>query len=341
MFKKAILIDGLYYLKTLTPKRFINALKIFLSYHISKRLKKNYHSGYPIAISIEPTTSCNLRCPECPSGLRSFSRPIGMLAPELNKSIIDQLGKELTYITYYFQGEPYLNKDFLSMVDYASKQNIYTATSSNGHYLDDDNCKETIESGLKRLIISVDGSSQSSYEKYRIGGNFNKVIEGTKNIVHWKKKLKSKTPFIIWQFIVFGHNEHEVDDIQKLAKEIGVDHLSIKTAQIYNFESGSDLLPKNPKYSRYIKKGLSYKIKNGLLSHCWRMWHACVITWDGKIVPCCFDKDGTYQLGGLNNHLFKSIWKGVEYSRFRRLILKSRRNIDICQNCSEGTNIRG
>ena len=341
MFKKAILIDGLYYLKTLTPTRFINALKIFLSYHISKRLKKNYHSGYPIAISIEPTTSCNLRCPECPSGLRSFSRPIGMLAPELNKSIIDQLGKELTYITYYFQGEPYLNKDFLSMVDYASKQNIYTATSSNGHYLDDDNCKETIESGLKRLIISVDGTSQSSYEKYRIGGNFNKVIDGTKNIVHWKKKLKSKTPFIIWQFIVFGHNEHEVDDIQKLAKEIGVDHLSIKTAQIYNFESGSDLLPKNPKYSRYIKKGLSYKIKNGLLSHCWRMWHACVITWDGKIVPCCFDKDGTYQLGGLNNHLFKSIWKGVEYSRFRRLILKSRRNIDICQNCSEGTNIRG
>jgi len=341
MSKKAIIIDGLHYLKSLSPKRFINALKIFLSYHISKRLKKNYHSGYPIAISIEPTTSCNLRCPECPSGLRSFSRPIGMLAPELNKSIIDQLRKELTYITYYFQGESYLNKDFLSMVGYASKRNIYTATSSNGHYLDDDNCKETIESGLKRLIISIDGTNQSSYEKYRIGGNFNKVIEGTKNIVHWKKKLKSKTPFIVWQFIVFGHNEHEVDDIQKLSKEIGVDHLSIKTAQIYNFESGSDLLPKNPKYSRYIKKGLSYKIKNGLLSHCWRMWHACVITWDGKIVPCCFDIDGTYQLGGLNNHSFKSIWKGVEYSRFRRLILKSRRNIDICQNCSEGTNIRG
>jgi len=341
MSKKAIVIDGLYYLKTLTPTRFINALKIFLSYHISKRLKKNYHSGYPIAISIEPTTSCNLRCPECPSGLRSFSRPIGMLAPELNKSIIDQLRKELTYITYYFQGEPYLNKDFLSMVGYASKRNIYTATSSNGHYLDDDNCKVTIESGLKRLIISIDGTNQSSYEKYRIGGNFNKVIEGTKNIVHWKKKLKSKTPFIVWQFIVFGHNEHEVDDVQKLSKEIGVDHLSIKTAQIYNFESGSDLLPKNPKYSRYIKKGLSYKIKNGLLSHCWRIWHTCVITLDGKIVPCCFDKDGTYQLGGLNNHSFKSIWKGVEYSRFRRLILKSRRNIDICQNCSEGTNIRG
>lgn len=341
MFKKAIIIDGLYYLKTLTPSRFLNALKIFVSYHISKRLKKNFHKGFPIAISIEPTTSCNLRCPECPSGLRSFSRPIGMLAPELNQSIIDQLSDNLTYITYYFQGEPYLNKDFLSMVGYASSRNIYTATSSNAHYLDDSNCQKTIESGLNRLIISIDGANQGSYEKYRIGGNLSKVIEGTKNIVQWKKKLKSKTPFIIWQFIVFGHNEGEVDDIKKLAKEIGVDHLSIKTAQIYNFESGSDLLPKDPKYSRYIKKGLSFKIKNGLLSHCWRMWHACVITWDGKVVPCCFDKDGTYQLGGLNNHPFKAIWKGEEYNRFRRLILKSRKNIDICQNCSEGTKISG
>ena len=341
MSKKAIIIDGLYYLKTLTPSRFLNALKIFVSYYISKRLKKNFHKGFPIAISIEPTTSCNLRCPECPSGLRSFSRPIGMLAPELNQSIIDQLSDNLTYITYYFQGEPYLNKDFLSMVGYASSRNIYTATSSNAHYLDDSNCQKTIESGLNRLIISIDGANQGSYEKYRIGGNLSKVIEGTKNIVQWKKKLKSKTPFIIWQFIVFGHNEHEVDDIEKLAKEIGVDHLSIKTAQIYNFESGSDLLPKDPKYSRYIKKGLSYKIKNGLLSHCWRMWHACVITWDGKVVPCCFDKDGTYQLGGLNNHSFKAIWKGEEYNRFRRLILKSRKNIDICQNCSEGTKISG
>ncbi len=341
MSKKAIIIDGLYYLKTLTPSRFLNALKIFVSYHVSKRLKKNFHKGFPIAISIEPTTSCNLRCPECPSGLRSFSRPIGMLAPELNQSIIDQLSDHLTYITYYFQGEPYLNKDFLSMVGYASSRNIYTATSSNAHYLDDSNCQKTIESGLNRLIISIDGANQGSYEKYRIGGNLSKVIEGTKNIVQWKKKLKSKTPFIIWQFIVFGHNEHEVDDIEKLAKEIGVDHLSIKTAQIYNFESGSDLLPKDPKYSRYIKKGLSYKIKNGLLSHCWRMWHACVITWDGKVVPCCFDKDGTYQLGGLNNHPFKAIWKGEEYNRFRRLILKSRKNIDICQNCSEGTKISG
>ena len=339
MVNRAQLIDGFFYLKTLSPKRLWNILKIFFSYQLSRRTKKNAHRGYPVAISIEPTTSCNLRCPECPSGLRSFSRPIGMLQSELNKSIIDQLKEELTYITYYFQGEPYLNQDFLKMVGYASAHNIYTATSSNGHYFTDKNCKQTIKSGLKRLIISIDGINQESYSKYRVGGDFNKVIEGTKNMVQWKRKLKAQTPFIIWQFIIFGHNENEVDEIKQMAKDVGVDYLSLKTAQIYNFESGSELLPKNFKYARYKKEELSYKIKNGLLSHCWRMWHACVITWDGKIVPCCFDKDGSYQLGELSRFSFKSIWNGEEYNRFRRLILKSRSNIDICQNCSEGTKI--
>ena len=232
MVSKAQLIDGLVYLKTLGPRRLWNALKIFTSYHLSKMTKRNYHRGYPISISLEPTTSCNLRCPECLSGLRAFSRPIGMLEPELNKSIIDQLHKELTYITYYFQGEPYLNKDFTQMVGYASKHNIYTATSTNAHYLTDDNCKKTIDSGLSRLIISIDGVKQESYGKYRIGGKLDKVIEGTKNMVRWKKALGSKTPFIIWQFIVFGHNEGEIEEIRELAKELGEDHLALKTAQI-------------------------------------------------------------------------------------------------------------
>ena len=339
MMSRAQLMDGLQYAKTLKISRIWNALKIIGSYYLSKWTKKNYHKGSPIAISIEPTTSCNLRCPECPSGLREFTRPTGMLEPQLNKTIIDQLKNELTYITYYFQGEPYLNKDFTEMVHYASSHNIYTATSTNAHYLTDKNCQETIESGLSRLIISIDGTNQESYGKYRIGGDFEKVIEGSKNIVKWKKQMKSKTPFIMWQFIVFGHNEGEIEEIKALAKSVGVDHLALKTAQIYNFEQGSDLLPKNPKYARYQKAGLSYKIKNGLLSHCWRMWHACVITWNGTVVPCCFDKDGDYKLGNLAKVSFNSIWYGDHYQRFRKLILKSRKNIDICKNCSEGTKV--
>ena len=117
-----------------------------------------------MAMSVEPTTACNLACPECPSGLKSFTRPTGKIEVEKFRQYIGQLSKHLTYLSFYFQGEPYLNKGFLNMVAHASGLGIYTATSTNAHFLNDENAKKTIESGLDRLIISIDGVTQASYE---------------------------------------------------------------------------------------------------------------------------------------------------------------------------------
>jgi radical SAM protein with 4Fe4S-binding SPASM domain len=312
---------------------------VWCSYVFSRVLRKELHLGKPISISIEPTTSCNLRCPECPSGLRSFSRPTGMLAIEMNSKVIDELLPQLFYITYYFQGEPYLNPNFTKMVKYASERNIYTATSTNAHYLDDENCKRTIDSGLSKLIISIDGMEKDTYEVYRKGGDLQKVIDGTKNILKWKEKMASKTPEIVWQFIVFRHNEHELLTLREHATEIGVNRVSIKTAQIYNFEKNTSLIPKNKKYSRYTLRNGVYQIKNKLVNQCWRMWSSAVVTWDGKIVPCCFDKDAKYSMGELDEQKFIAIWKGLGYRNFRKQILLSRSNIDICRNCTEGTNV--
>ena len=313
----------------------------------------------PISIAIEPTTSCNLRCPECPSGLRSFTRETGMLEESFFQKTIDELHKDLFYLTFYFQGEPYLNPKFLEMVKYASQKNIYTSTSTNAHYLDDENAKRTVESGLDRLIISIDGTTQESYQSYRIGGDLQKVIEGTKNIIRWKKKLKSKTPHVIFQFVVFRQNENEVEEIKKLGKQLVVDEVKIKSAQIYDYENGNDRIPSAEKYSRYKKIANRYEIKSLVsgnwfpalfsqqpatsgkepASGCWKMWHSCVITWDGKIVPCCFDKDARHQLGNLQEKTFKEIWFNGSYTKFRTSLLKSRKEIDICSNCSEGTKV--
>ena len=142
-------------LRKLTPQRAFNAAKVLSSFYFSKYSGKPVQWGMPISISFEPTTSCNLRCPECPSGLRAFTRPTGMLQKDFFKTTIDDLHKELLYLIFYFQGEPYLNPDFLEMVKYASAKKIYTATSTNAHYLTDENAKRTVESGLDRLIISL------------------------------------------------------------------------------------------------------------------------------------------------------------------------------------------
>ena len=163
--------DGLNFFSKVTPARAWNALKNVSSYIESKLTGKSLHRGLPISIAVEPTTSCNLRCPECPSGLRNFTRPTGMLQENLFKKTIDELSETLLYLIFYFQGEPYLHPKFLDLVNYASKKGIYTATSTNSHYLTDENAKKTVESGLDRIIISIDGTTQEVYEQYRVGGN--------------------------------------------------------------------------------------------------------------------------------------------------------------------------
>ncbi len=333
--------DSINFLRKLTLRRIFNAGKVLTSFYISRAIKRPVQWGLPMSISFEPTTSCNLRCPECPSGLRQFTRPTGMLKKDFFRETIDDIYKDILYLIFYFQGEPFLNKDFLEMVKYASAKGIYTATSTNAHYLTDEVARKTVESGLDRLIISIDGTTQEVYKQYRIGGNIDKVIEGAKNIVKWKKELKSKTPFVFFQFLVVKPNEHQVEEIKTLAEEVGVDEVRFKTAQVYDYENDpNQLIPVNENFSRYkkTKEGKTVS-KNKLANHCWKLWQANVITWDGLVVPCCFDKDASHQLGNIKMQSFKEIWKNDNYKQFRKELMTSRKNIDICANCSEGISV--
>jgi len=332
--------DTVNFLKHLSLKRVFNLLQLLLSYYLTKWTKKPIQWGLPMTISVEPTTACNLKCPECPSGLRAFSRATGNLKTDFFRRLIDQLSERLVYLIFYFQGEPYINPNFLEMVQYANDQGLYTITSTNGHFLTEKNCKKTIESGLDRLIISVDGTSQETYESYRIGGSLDQVLEGAKTLVEQKKKMNSSTPHIIFQFLVVKPNEHQIPEIYKIAEEIGVDEVKLKTAQVYDYAHGNPLIPEQDKYSRYRKTDSGeYVIKNNLMNHCWKLWHACVITWDGLVVPCCFDKDAVHRLGNLKESSFSEIWQGERYSKFRHQLLRGRDKIDICTNCTEGCKV--
>lgn len=331
--------DTLTIASKLTPKRIANAGRIWSSYLKSQLTKNPTISGMPISIAIEPTTACNLRCPECPSGLRSFTRPTGKLQTELFGKIMSEIAPHLMYLTFYFQGEPYLNPEFLDMVKIASKRKVYTTTSTNAHFLDEKNARRTVESGLNRLIISIDGASQETYESYRKEGDLTKVLEGTKNVVHWKKQLKSDIK-IVWQFLVVKPNEHEIPEVERLAKEYGVDKVLFKTAQIYDYHNGSDLIPTIDKYSRYKKMpDGTYQIKNKLEDKCWKMWNSCVITWDGQVIPCCFDKDASHSFGNVGEQSFSEIWFSNQYKAFRKALLTSRSEIEICKNCTEGLTV--
>jgi radical SAM protein with 4Fe4S-binding SPASM domain len=334
--------DSLTFLSKSDFRRLANATSVLSSFYVSRMNKRARIKGLPMTISIEPTTSCNLRCPECPSGLRSFTRATGMLDENLYRNIIDQLSPTLSYLTFYFQGEPFLHPQFLKMVQYANEKRIYTATSTNAHFLKDDIARETVESGLNRLIISIDGTTQDTYQSYRVGGTLEKVIEGTENILKWRRQLKAKHLHVVFQFLVVKPNEHQIPEVKRIGKKLGVDQVVLKTAQIYDYENGSELIPVQEKYSRYKSDSNGkFSIKNQLLDHCWKMWHSCVVTWDGKIVPCCFDKDAHFVLGDISKNSFEEIWFGEKYNVFRQTLLGARSEIEICKNCTEGTRVWG
>lgn len=334
------LADIKHILKALRLFKIWNMIQLYSSFWFSRLFKKAIIWGKPMTLSIEPTTACNLGCPECPSGLKTFSRETGNLKNEMNAKIISELSKSLIYINFYFQGEPFINKRIFEQIKLATDSGIYTATSTNAHFMNPENCQKIIDSGLKRLIISIDGTTQEVYEQYRKEGSLAKVLESTKNIVEAKKRNGTSYPYIIFQFLVVKPNEHQIESVKKLADEYGVDELRFKTAQVYNYKNGNDLIPDNNTYSRYKKmKDGTYMLKNKMSNHCWRMWSSAVITWDGNVVPCCFDKDAKHQMGNLSFVSFKDIWKNKGYQNFRKQLLTNRKEIDICKNCSEGSKV--
>lgn len=259
-----------------------------------------------------------------------------MIDVELFEKIIHENYRHLHYLHVYFQGEPFLHPHFSKLIEIAHAYRVYTATSTNAHYLTQSNVDKTLESGLRQLIVSVDGITQEIYENYRVGGKLTKVEEGIRRLIQTRNFRQLNYPYVILQFLVTGVNEHQISALKEWSNALGVDELQLKTTQIYDFEYGSPLIPSDLEYSRYVPAGRGkWKLKHKPKNKCWRMWQGSVITWDGRVVPCCFDKDASHVFGSVKEESLVSIWKNNSYQTFRKQLLKDRSEIEICKNCSE------
>ncbi len=286
----------------------------------------------PLSIGAELTNNCNLHCPECSSGSGAMMRKRGYMDFELFNKVIKELTPYLYNVNLYFQGEPMLHPLFFSFAEH--RKSFRTVVSTNGHFLSVDNAEKLVKSGLSELIISVDGIDQSTYSAYRINGDVNIVLDGIKNVSEAKKKFHSKIKIVI-QFIVNKLNEDQIPRMQQLADRFKAS-LSLKSMQILNNANVGLWLPINKRYRRYRKKDGEFETKNSLPNRCARLWFNPVITWDGKVIPCCFDKDAEYVMGDLNTDSFREIWNGPKYRIFRKSILSGRNMIEICRNCTSG-----
>lgn len=332
-----MLKDAMNLIRTLTIRKLLNLALARVSCQLSNLLGRPVVWGRPWFVSIEPSSVCNLSCPQCPVGKGEVSRQKKFMDPAFYSGLLGEISSTTLMLSLYFQGEPFMNRNFTEFVRLAAAKRIYTQTSTNGHFLTEKVCRELVEGGLDRIIVSLDGTSRESYEGYRKKGDFGKVTEGIRTLERVRRAAGSGKPYIMVQFLVFRHNQDEIGEIKKLAAGLGADAVRVKTAQVEYPESTDRWTPDGSKYSRYEQDPSGgWKRRGRIRNRCSRLWQTAVITSDGLTVPCCFDKRATYTLGDTRMESIAEIWKNKGYQEFRKRVLSQRKEISICNNCTEG-----
>jgi len=299
------------------------------SYLFSKIFQKIKVYNLPVAIHIETSSKCNLSCLFCDRGQGNIDRPAEIMTLIDFQQIITKLPKSIYWITLYFQGEPLLDKTIIKKIKYLRANNYFVEISTNAQNINKEMATELVESGINRIIISMDGISQKTYEKYRINGKINYVFEAINNLLASKKKLNKKNPKIIIQYIVFKHNESEINQFKKKMKKLDVT-IRIKNAQLE--DDAIDYLPNNKKYRRYKIKNDKLQLKKSLPKPCYRLWKEIIFLQNGQIAICCQDKNGELINETWHNKTIKQIWSSQELNAIRQGTLIGD-NLEICKNC--------
>jgi MoaA/NifB/PqqE/SkfB family radical SAM enzyme len=315
-----------------------NAGKVAASLGLSCLLRRPVVWGRPFVLMVEPTNLCNLKCPLCPSGNGQMSRPRGRMDLQRYEALIDEAGPHLLLLMLWNQGEPFLSPALLEMVRYARARRIPTLTSTNGHFVrTDEEAMAVVESGLDEIIFSLDGVEQATYERYRVGGQLERVLSAIRRVRAARDRAGVRHPAINLQFIAMRHNEEELRAARVLAAELGADTFLVKTAQVYSGEQADAFLPRAEGLRRYAAGPEPLVVKGQPRRGCKVLWYSSTVNWDGTVSPCCFDKDAELAMGRVGaGQALGRLWRGRAYTEFRQRLLRGRGAVAMCRNCSEG-----
>lgn len=298
--------------------------------------------GFPYMLQIEPTNTCNLSCPLCPvSGNRLERKPQHMSMADF-KSIIDDMEPYLLFLILWDWGEPFMNQELPHMIKYASDRDIRTVTSTNAHFLSNSPyVEEILQSGLTNLIVAIDSLHEENYTAYRKNGDLGKALDGLRNLLRLKKKLKSKT-LVNLRMVIMKYNEHELDDMRSLAKSLKVDYFTVKTVNPSCGASSMDqeILPSNPEFRRYEYKEGTYE-RERINTHCRRIWLMSNIFSNGDVVPCCYDYNCEMKVGNIHEKPLSEMWNSSAYRDLRKNIYCNNDSIPKCRDCGVNFKLKG
>ncbi len=250
----------------------------------------------PSRISLDASTVCQLKCPLCPtaSGETGKLLGVGYLKFENLKNLINK-NPWISRIELSNWGEIFLNNELIHIIKYAHEHDVILEAHSgvNLNHVDEHVLEALAKYRFRRISCGIDGASQETYSIYRINGDFQRVIGNIEAINKFKIKYSSRYPILCWQFVAFGHNEHEISKARKMAVDLDMTfNLKLSFGDLY----GKSFTPiKNAELIRNeiglgVASRAEYREKYGeeyvLRDCCLNMWLNPQINYDGKVLGC-------------------------------------------------------
>jgi radical SAM protein with 4Fe4S-binding SPASM domain len=301
-------------------KKRVNVLKVSkYTYHWLH--KSTVSTDAPIALNLEPTNRCNLRCRFCSI---DTSRETGFMDWDLFRSLVDQAAQiGVVSINLYLSGEPLLHPRITDMVQYVSDRRLFSYIHTNATLMNRELSGRLIDAGIDSISFSFDGEDKETYEANRIGAKYEKSLENIRNFLLEKHKRNSKTPHTRIQIIrEVGPDGNEMPDIdpdfKELFKGLPLDKYHQIPLQNLRGEKSSFSLPQRMHYFP-----------------CFQLWSGLSVSWNGQVVGCCADLNAKFILGDLKTQPVLEVWRSAALQQMRRNLVEGKyESVPLCRECS-------
>jgi MoaA/NifB/PqqE/SkfB family radical SAM enzyme len=321
-----------------TPRKLANLALVEAEY----RLRRTHVRGRPYILIVDPLNVCNLRCPLCPTGTGDLERHQGKMPWETFKKVIDEMAPYAYEVNLHNWGESLLHPNIFEMIEYVASKNVATNMSTNFNLVTDEKIDKLIRSGLEYLILSIDGTTNETYKKYRVRGNLDRVMANVQKLVQRRKELGSRTPYLEWQFIVFKHNAHEVDEARALAEKMGIDRFRVIPAGTPMLAENQDELRREWLIDDELAgEGESESAEEASLrevqqTSCFYLYRSFTTNPDGGTAPCCVVYGKHNDFGDVNTQTPREIWNNEKYISARSLFRTGGQATQptICDGCT-------
>lgn len=279
----------------------------------------------PIYLVLEPGAVCNLRCPHCPTGARTGTLGRDLLNPETFQAITRHLPLDSLFEVCLFNwGEPFLNPHVLDYVAWFARRGIRVTIHTNFSARDYDDAfmENIVRSGLSHLVASVDGASQASYEKYRVGGDFDRVIGNLGRLAGARRRLGFDTPRVTYKMLLNRYNENEQQEARDIAASLGIEYASDECFFAPSEVRGQWLAEGvRERHGDEPLTSMKPDVPGVVTTECRQLWDTLVVNADGGVLPCCIAWSAEGVVGNLAREPFEDVWNSDRMRYLRRFVI--------------------